>query len=381
MGLVERLDAAIARFDRGHEYWQAASDEMTAIVREASTAAPAVHESLTAALAARFDHEHPVLGAHLALLAGALVETGIRLGSVGSALLVPLERTLVAAQRFVELANEHAGDGDGDPKRGLFVGDKYLSEASLAALSSRDVEAVRAFESLQTWYRPAVALWTRDRATLRRAQAEPTLRAAVEALAKLSQGAFWLATLLDVCIEVPFVVLIPELQEAWELIVDGCVDNEQLLTLLSEALCPSLRRLGVAAPAPAAVLAIARGDGPQQAQSHYSAAFQIYAWQAIDRDSGWPVNGRFVWHSPGGRGDSWLPGDFRPSRVVPLEGKRVVALVKSSMTRVISAARLFESLPASIANVRQLSASEAKRWTDIVAPNFFVRGREIPKRH
>jgi hypothetical protein len=127
------------------------------------------------------------------------------------------------------------------------------------------------------------------------------------------------------------------------------------------------------------VLAIARGEGPQEADRHYAASFALYSWQAIDRESSWPVDGRFTWQAPGGSGDIWLPGDFRPSRVEPLAGRRVVALVKTSMTRVIGAARMFPALRASIADVRRLSEPEAKPWTDRVAPHFFARRPAPPQ--
>jgi hypothetical protein len=78
-------------------------------------------------------------------------------------MLPPLERALVTAQRFVKLANEIDGESAGDAEGGPRLGDKQLSEASVAALLKRDGEAVRAFESLQTWYRPVDTLATRER--------------------------------------------------------------------------------------------------------------------------------------------------------------------------------------------------------------------------
>jgi hypothetical protein len=160
-------------------------------------------------------------------------------------------------------------------------------------------------------------------------------------------------------------------------VLDGCVDNQQFLVLLSEALGGSLRRLGVAAPAPKNVLAIARGEGPQQAAGTYGASFATYAWQAIDPETSRPVDGRFKWVAPGGAGSIWLPGDFPPSRVEPLEGARVVALVKSSMTRMIPASRTFGQLKASISHVRQLSPEEARPWVDKVAPKLFDGGEPL----
>jgi hypothetical protein len=328
-----------------------------------------------AALAARLDGAPAVLGAHLALYGGALVERGVAAGPLGPAMLAPLTRALAAAARFVELTRALDDDHAAPSTGGLVIGDKRLSAATVDALFRRDGEALQAFESLRVWFRPAAAVWCRDRASLRRAQQTAPLRTAAEALATYSEGAFWLATLLDVCLEAPFVVLIPELQEAWELVLDGCVHLEQMMTLLSAALSRSLRRMGVEAPASDEALAIARGEGPQQCDSLYAARFALYAWQAMDGDSGRPVDGKFTWHAPGGSGDIWLPGDFRPSRVEPLRDRRVVVLVKTSMIRGIAAARMFPALTAGISGLRQLSQAEASRWTDPVAPGFFAPRR------
>jgi hypothetical protein len=384
MELVGRLSTAIALFDRGRDQWEAALDELAACVDEASAAPVSVRDSMVAALAERLDHEHPGLAAQLALLGGVLVERGVASGPLGAAMLLPLERALEAAQRLVAMVNErHVDPPDedepSDPEDGMYVGEHHLSNDEILGLADRDLEAVRAFQSLEIWYRPIAAVATRDRALLGKMQDTPSLCASARAISRSCDGAFWIAWVLEISVELPFVILIPELKEAWEMVVDGCVDNTQFLTLLSETLAPSLRRLDVDAPAPKAVLAAARGEGPQEVEGTYGANFALYSWQAIDAETSMPVDGKFTWDAPGGIGSIWLPGDFPPSRVVPLEGRRVVALVKCSVRRVIPASRMFSALEARLSAVRQLSEAEAKKWTDKVAPKFFARESEPPK--
>lgn len=359
--MIARLDAAIALAETDRP---AAATAIGGIARDVAQADAATRDHFVVALAERLGHDHPGLAAQLALIGGALVETGANPGPLGPAMLAPLGRALVAAQRFVELAK----DLPDEPECKVAVGGKQLSAATIDVLAQKDLEAVRAFLSLELWYRPAVALWSLEPQVLKRAQAE--LGETATALHASCTGAHWIALLLEVCVELPFVVLIPDLHEAWELVLDGCSDNSQFLTLLSEALRDPLRCLRLA-PAPEPVLAIARGEGPQQADGYYSARFHLYPWQAIDPSSGRPVDGRFQWLAPGGYGTQFLPGDYPPSRITPLEGRRVVALVPSSFSRVITNSRMFAPLRAGISKVRRLDPTEAKTWTDPVAPRFF----------
>ena len=334
MGLIERLDGAIALFGRGAEHGVAVAQELRAIATDASAAPQAAREALIGAVCTRLEEAPPALAPQLAFVAAVQVEGGMAPGSLGPAIFLPVSRALEAAAR--------------DP----------AAEGSL--------------ETLEAWLAPTVATWSRDRDTLRRAQQSERLRAHVATLAGRSEAAWWLARLLVVCIDAPFVVLVPELQEAWALRLDGCVDNSQFLVLLSAALSDPLRRLGVDAPAPAALLANARGEGPPQVAGSYGARFALYAWQAIDPESSRPVNGKFTWIAPGGRGDIWLPGDYPPSHVTLLEERRVVALVVSTATRVIGGGRIFQGLAAGITDVRRLDEAEASRWTDPIAPRFFA---------
>jgi len=70
-------------------------------------------------------------------------------------------------------------------------------QATLRGIAEDDVDAVNGWISLETWYRPAVAAWTREPAVLREIQANATIRAALAALGSTTATTHWLSQLIE----------------------------------------------------------------------------------------------------------------------------------------------------------------------------------------
>lgn len=391
MDIKAELDAFQAQFfgpDRGQSLGR-----LGEIVNHASESVDARNAAMRE-IVARVDHEHVGLAAYLALAGGALVEQGEPPGPLGRALVAPLERALVNGARMhdhvahlpdadeededededdEEAEHDHNGhhhDHDEDPdENGATIGRKWVTREVLDEIADKDVAAVQAWFSLEMWYRPAVATWTRDTAALRDVQRNETLRHAIATLGGSTETSYWLSLLIETLFEARIVVLLPELSEAWSVVADGVVDMGQLSVLLSEALAEPLGTLGASGVADAQVLAVMRGDGPQQTDDAYGCSFHLYQAEAVD-DKGMPRDGAFQWEAPGGTGTHSLPPDFLPGTIQVSDGARVLVLVGPNapgmrFTRVIPAVRTFEALAARLVAPTRLPVDQAKRWAEL----------------
>lgn len=298
------------------------------------------------ALVARFGHEHPGFAGFVALGAGALIEAGEPARATGLALIAPVTRALVHAGRvlghFAE-AGHDAGDGS--------VG---VSREMLDGIAMRDPVAVQAWAAMDTWYRPAVATWTRAPDVLQTAQADAALRAAVDALGHTTETSHWLALLVETPFAARFALRFPELGTTEHVIVDGVNDLGQLCVLLSDVLREPLAKIGVTEPAAPDVVAVMRGDGPQQGDGGYSCTFHCYRAEAIDPADGLPKDGRDMWRAPGGTGTHSLPPDFLPGSLAVVDGVRTLVVVGPNapggmrFVRMIAATRTFDKLAARV---------------------------------
>ena len=311
----------------------------------------------------RVGHPDPEFGAHIAVVGGALIENGGSAERFGRALIEPVEASLIHGRRLLERA-EALPDEPGDDS--IPVGDRQLSPATLRGIAEQDVDAVNGWIALETWYRPAVAAWTRAPEVLREVSARPSFRPALTALGRTNATSHWLSQLIETVFDAPFVVVVPELGEAWSFRADGVVDLGQLTVLLSEALADPLARIGASGVAKRDVLDVMAGVGPQQGEGSYSSTYAFYPVEAIDA-AGLPQDGVHEWRAPGGTGTHSLPADFLPGTIVERDGSRVLAMVGPKgpglrFARVIPAVRTFDALPAKISGVERVTADQAKRW-------------------
>lgn len=321
-------------------------------------------DGLLAWVVARLGHPDPEFAAHVAVVGGALVESGASATLLGRALIAPVEKSLVDARRLLERALK-LPDEPGDDS--IPVGDRQLSPETLRTIADEDVDALNGWIALETWYRPAVASWTRAPEVLQLAQASATFRPALAALGSTTATSHWLSLLLETVFDAPFVVLVPELREAWSLRADGVVDMGQLTVLLSEALADPLARLGASGVAKREVLDAMTGAGPQNQDAAYSATFAFYPLEAVDPSDGLPRDGVHTWSAPGGTGTHSLPGDFLPGTLPVRDGARVLVMVGPKAPglrfgRSIPGVRTFTALAAKVTGVARLPAEEAARW-------------------
>jgi len=327
------------------------------------------------ALVKKVDQPDPQLGAYLALLCGALIEDELPPELLAEVLRAPLGRALAAAGRFVELTRafpEHGPARDADEEDELVhLGRRSLPRSALNELVIEEPAGARAFFSLETWYLPVVAAWSRVPRHLKAAQEDVGFMHHLGALDRAG-GAYWMSILLGAAIDQPLVILVPELNEAYSLRIDGVCDMGQLSVLVSEPLRPVLLRLGADARASETMLRVMSGDGPQQVDASFGARFHFYDWRAVNPETGAPEDGRFTWLAPGGSGTHSLPADFQPSAVKPLGGTRVLVLVGPRGTntvtweRIIGGTRSFGALQARVHDVQQLSEADAKSWAAAV---------------
>jgi hypothetical protein len=335
------------------------------------------HPLRAAALAeivGRVDHDDPQLASYLALAGGAIVEQGEPARPLGEALVAPIVRALSSACRLLDHVSELDNDdleedSDEDSDEDTFeIGGTIVSQDVLDEIAAEDLEAVQSWFSLGKWYLPAVATWARTPALLAEVQRMPALREPIATLANQTETSHWLSILLETVFESRFVVLLPELQQAWSFVADGVVDIGQLSVLVSRSLAGPLRKLGVKESADDEVLAVMRGTGPHQGNGAYGCAFHFYPVQALDPSDGLPKDGVHTWQAPGGSGTHSLPGDFLPGSLPVIDGARVLVLVGpdapgTRFVRVIGASRMFNPLKANLSRAEQLSPDETRRWT------------------
>jgi hypothetical protein len=340
---------------------------------------PGERDQLLAWIIERVGHDHPQVGAHIALAGGALVESGASAAALGRAVVAPVERALRDADRLLDhvamLPEEHAHDEDAeehehDDDEILHIAGKHVSQAAIDAFGAQDLAAVRAWFSLDIWYRPAVATWTRDLGVLREVQARPSLRAAIAKLGNETSTSHWLSILIEAVAAAPFVVLVPELDEVWAFTADGVVDVGQLTVLLSKELSDPLARIEASGVATRDELAVMSGEGPQSGDGGYASSFAFYPVEATDPGDGLPRDGIHMWSAPGGTGTHSLPGDFLPGTLEVIDGARVLVMVGPKapgmrFVRIIQSARMFDALAARVTGARKLPDDQARRWMQV----------------
>jgi TPR repeat protein len=254
---------------------------------------------------------------------------------------------------------------------------RTIPVATVEALMCTDPRAVNGYIALDTLFKPAAALWTRAPAALAEAQAVPALtRALGQMNLRTSDGVFWLKVLVGVGLDRPLLVYLPELDEAYTMRVDGVPDVSQLTVLLADALAEPLAQVGVTERPNAAMLALARGEGPQHRHAHepgYQAHFRLYPWQAYDPACGRAAMLRHLWAAPGGYGYGGLPVDFLLSDLVPIHDHWALLLQgpnapdQPTGARPVSSARSFDMLRAELRNVKRLSTEETATWRTAIA--------------
>ena len=319
-----------------------------------------------AIIAAAFHHEQPDLAANLALACGALVERGAPVERLARAIAQPITHHVQRAAEFVALAEAEEPAKEGEAG-GLWLGSYSISQASLEELHAKHPVLAASFQSLEVWFRPVVAMWSRCRPVLNEQRQNTALREGLERVSAVS-SAHWIRVLLGDTFEDPFIILAPEANLGFEVILDGVCDCAQLVVLFAGQV--PLDAIGVTKRPSETMLAVMGGNGPQQADASYESDFHFYAWNAMNPETGMPENDRFTWQAPGGSGSHSLPADFQPSAIEVLHGRRVLLAVgpnadASLFRRLISGTRSFGVQSATV-EVKPMSAEEVATWMNHV---------------
>lgn len=317
-------------------------------------------------IATAFEHEQPDLAANLALACGALVEKGAPVEALARAIAKPITHHVQRAAEFVAFAELEAPVKEGE-LGGLWLGSHSISQASLEQLHAKHPVLAASFQSLEVWFRPVVALWSRCRSVLNEQRQNTALGEGLKRVSAVS-SAHWIRVLLGDTFEDPFIILAPESNAGFEVVLDGVCDCGQLAVLFAGQV--PLDSIGVTKRPSEAMIAVMSGEGPQQTDASYESDFHFYAWNAMNPATGMPEKDRFTWQAPGGSGSHSLPADFQPSAIEVLQGRRVLLVVGPNaeaalFRRVIPGTRSFGVQSATI-NVTSLSAEEIETWTEHV---------------
>jgi hypothetical protein len=202
-----------------------------------------------------------------------------------------------------------------------------------------DRAAVAEFDS--SWGALVTALCVDPAARMELADLAPAIAARADDL----DGAHWVAELLTVLHEEPFVAIEPATSAALIGHLSGIADNFQLHTLLMDEMPPASR----VSPSVAATV---RGSGPQMIDETVTGAWNLYTYAAI-RD------GRILEaHAPG---KHWIWNEGAPRDIPKVDGHRVVLLGPPAYERTWEAVRTFEPLRAQL-NARTLDDAETASW-------------------
>lgn len=296
-------------------------------------------------------------GAFLAMVCGALVERGCDPQPMSGPLRKELKTILEACGRLVdaclplmpEQSDDEADDEEGDDEE-QDVYSAAFEEARRKVAPKMQTEN-NAWESLNTWWRPAIAAYAMsDMARL----AAGGLRPLAQKIAAFHQGGHWLNIMLGVLHEEPILVLEPATGLGIAARISGIADNFQLHTLLMEAFPSSGIRAGTRVSRLAGE--IARGIGPQQAEETITGFWNLYNWQAVQANGELPPADDFT-HS-----SVWIWNEGSPTDIPQFEGQRVVLLGPPSLERSWNAMRIFETLPANLKVEKNLSSDEVRGW-------------------
>lgn len=354
---VQELIAASAA-SRGPEILQPLA-QRTSNLRANATASDL--EAAVAALAANIRIERPVGSGWLALTAGCFVEVGAPSAALLEALLLGLPSLLEPAGRFAREARRMALSPDESKQLsktagGLWLGDSFLPPERLQAAIWQNEAGYVALQAVDSWSRPTMACIGPSPAA--RARARSILRID-PTLATVRGAAGWLAKMLSVLDDEPFLVLHPGVGLGFRLNVSGVADNFQLHTLLADLLTGDLSEWPIAAPKlpgkrpSPAVAAVAKGTGPQQIKDLSVGTWNLYLWTAVQPAGHLPE----VVPS-----EDWIWGEGIPADIRVFEGFRVILLGAPSYHRGWQTARRFASMAPRLLLEETLDAEAVSHW-------------------
>ena len=220
------------------------------------------------------------------------------------------------------------------------------ARALLEAATSPGPERGAALAELERAWPAIIQICSVDPASrLALADLQPT----VAELEEEHEWAHWIALMLAVLHEAPFVAIEPSSGKAVGGHISGVSENFQLHTLLMDAF---------GRPVDPEVLAIARGDGPQQGDQEVAGAWNLYTYRAL-RDGRLP-------EPDASQSEEWIWNEGVPAVIPAIDGTRVILLGEPLYERTWNAVRTFPGLPARL-DASALSERDARAWLDRIA--------------
>jgi hypothetical protein len=269
---------------------------------------------------------------------GAMIEAGHDPRPARAPMLACLRRVLPLSEQLAAVVRPEVGEPP--PGMSEYAASRWVVRRANEALrraAGKLPEASEAWERLQAIWPGAIALLSADAEG--RAEAADLLPAA-DALQDVHEAAGWLAAMLRVVNDAPFVAIDVASATGISGRMSGVVDNFQLNVLLMEAVpWKSSRRVSRAAAA------TARGEGPQQTKEQVQGVWDLYAYAALGPGNALPqppegdeVDETLIW-------DEGMPAD-----IPLLDGHHVILLAPTAYERSWRAQRMFSNLPATLAH-------------------------------
>lgn len=329
--LVDLAEAA----DASDQQVQEAAQELYALLREA------LAEDITDALRVLAEGvavPSPSHAALIAMLCGALVENGADPAPVVDPLLARLHAIAPLARQLHEACIAGIAD-DADDRHDQFT-------EALERVSPDMPEARDAWELLERLFPPVIAVMSVSPDARARGR---DLLPVMEQLDHEHGGAHWIAKMLRVLDNEPFIAIEPATRRGIAGRMSGVSENFQLNVLLME-IFPGPDRGTRVSPEAAA---IARGDGPQQSDEIVAGKWNLYEWSAIDGNLALPPASEY--------GAGWIWNEGTPADIPKFRHARVILIGPSSYERTWRAQRDFTALRGELHVERVLSGEEVAR--------------------
>ncbi|QDU38524.1 hypothetical protein Mal4_28530 [Maioricimonas rarisocia] len=353
--LTAATDALIAVAQDPDSEEAAGQEAARAFIEAARHAGVDASNAAILRLSRHFDIEHGGRAAFLALVCGALVEQGCDPDAMAAPMTRRLESLLKSAADLADACRERMPEPDNESDEEE-TDPQEVFEKTREELSATMQKEAAAWDALETFWRPAIAVYSKSDEA--RDAARP-LRADALRLADWHEAGHWLQQILAVRTNEPILVIEPETQKGILGSITGVVDNFQLNTLIMDAFPRSgllkLRRV------PKRVADIARGDGPQQSNDTVQAVWNLYTWEAIDGQ------GRLPDLQDDNVSQHWIWNEGIPDDIPCLDGRRVILLGPPSYPRFWQAQRMFAHLRARLDVEHVMSKEEVADWLKVMA--------------
>jgi len=281
---------------------------------------------------------------HLAL--GALVEGGAPPELAWPAISRRLRETLDGATRFARACVTEANDP---------VVDDAIASVGAAVAKKRPREAA-AWQALASRCLAAVACLTRSRALRKAEQAKGELAEAVFPLEDAVEEVGFLSQALRILDDAPLLLIHPESQRGFRVVVRDVSSNVELYVLLADAIVgdPAAGLVPGTRPDPRAVAALKDPDHAPRKPPQVMVSFNLSAWTALEDDGSLP-------EADAEHPEHWIWIEGVPADIPELDGERVVLLHDPAVARMLPVESSFAALRPSLVVKKKLSTAEVAR--------------------